>query len=165
MSADPSSPPPSSPADGVADPHPAAAPPPSPASGRGDLHLIDAIPAHIEGAPPKLICIDGEGRFGLATYSGNDPRRLVFSSTPALLSAVIAAAQAVIAGDPRAVTAPGAPLGLAVGLLAIGWKLAETADLVDELEGKIGALGREIAELKRPRVCPGCGEALPAEGA
>ena len=115
------------------------------------MQIIEQVKSALVEGTFKTLAIDDEGKFGLATPSAmRTDRGLVFVSPPASLATVVMASRAVMSGEPRAVTAPGVTQGLAIGVLAVAWKLGQVAEGLDTV----------IEENQRLRAL--CGEAAAA---
>lgn len=107
--------------------------------------IVDIIPAHIEGAPAKIVALAEDGRFFIGRREEGGALKEV--TPPVDLLPVARMARAIVSGDPRATTAPGGQLGLATALLVALHQCSELQDFIErQFELALAAASPEPAE-------------------
>jgi hypothetical protein len=112
------------------------------------MQVIDRIPAAVMGAPDKLIGIDNEGQFGLVAFAPGVGGEARFTGAPFTISQVIEVSRGVVSGDSRAVTSPGTPRNLAIGVIAVAAQLGRVSIALDTVIAENRRLRELCAEAK-----------------
>ena len=91
------------------------------------VQIVDQIESAIKGAPPKLVVLSDDGHFFIGRRDGE---KIAHVTPPVQILAVAQLARAIVAGDQRAMTAPGGLMGIATALLVALYHISSLEQFV-----------------------------------